>query len=351
LGLSPITGDQLAKLMRKKKEKHKVSGRSNYVPQFPGEPLFYTPQDYLMQVVGRTLSGGGFMGSAIMGLKKLELRCGVETWRSLRLQYRDIFSPVQSGLSRTELNYRLNQFIRNLRRELQCLSGHEFYDRGKLELLMSQLRTVLSEMFGEVEEVVDRPVPQLLTDESLHQAMTAVYSSIDRTTDLLASDWLRSSAVSLSLLVTKLAGFTLVTWGRNIGQWPQDVQFANVSTAIRLGVLGRALLYALFTVEDFRTLLTYSPPTCDSSSLYSVLHSYSDLLYPGSSTREEEGLRDRLRMSRFFYEAKESVSCLTSTPSQFLDLEILESPDQGRILSDRMEDLLSIIRLRLEAAS
>lgn len=36
-------------------------------------------------------------------------------------------------------------------------------------------------------------------------------------------------------------------------QLTHQVDFSSVSTAYRLGILGRSLLYALFTVDDFRS--------------------------------------------------------------------------------------------------
>merc|ERR1719391_203175 len=39
----------------------KASEGRSIVPQFPGEPLFYTPPTYWLQVLGRALVAGGFM--------------------------------------------------------------------------------------------------------------------------------------------------------------------------------------------------------------------------------------------------------------------------------------------------
>ena len=43
------------------------------------------------------------------------------------------------------------------------------------------------------------------------------------TTPLQASDWLRSSALTMSILLAKLTGFSLVTLGRNLADWPAEV--------------------------------------------------------------------------------------------------------------------------------
>ena len=33
------------------------------------------------QVLGRALTAGGFMGPTVLGLQRLELTCGLNTWR------------------------------------------------------------------------------------------------------------------------------------------------------------------------------------------------------------------------------------------------------------------------------
>ena len=61
--------------------------------------------------------------------------------------------------------------------------------------------------------------------------------------------------MTTTLLLSKALGFGLITWGRNIGDWPEDVPLSEVSTGYRVGILGRALLYSLFVLDDFRYVL------------------------------------------------------------------------------------------------
>ena len=82
--------------------------------------------------------------------------------------------------------------------------------------------------------------------------INSIYESIERVTTSLSSDWLTSSSVTTTLLLSKLTGFTLITWGRNMGDWPQDVPLTDVQTGYKVGILGRALLYTLFVMDDFR---------------------------------------------------------------------------------------------------
>ena len=81
------------------------TGRSQFVPQILGEPLFYTPASYWLQVitftsclgtpcecytpqvVGRSLTGAGFLGVTVVGLKTLELRCSVSNWSVILVGY------------------------------------------------------------------------------------------------------------------------------------------------------------------------------------------------------------------------------------------------------------------------
>ena len=62
------------------------------------------------QVLGRSLVAGGFMGPTILGLQRLDLTCGLTTWRSLRNQYQQLFAPA--GFPKIELEFRINQFAR-----------------------------------------------------------------------------------------------------------------------------------------------------------------------------------------------------------------------------------------------
>ena len=86
----------------------------------------------------------------------------------------------------------------------------------------------------------------------LENSMQDIYRSIQTVTTSIKADWLTSSSVTTTILLSKLTGFSLITWGRNIGDWPTDVPLADVTTGYKLGILGRALLYTLFVLDDFR---------------------------------------------------------------------------------------------------
>ena len=92
----------------------------------------------------------------------------------------------------------------------------------------------------------------MIRDDLMENTILSIYDSIESVNTSLSSDWLTSSSVTTTLLLSKLAGFTLITWGRNLGDWPQDVPLSKVTTGYRAGIMGRALLYSLFVLDDFR---------------------------------------------------------------------------------------------------
>ena len=135
-----------------------------------------------------------------------------------------------------------------------------------------------------------------------------------------------------------MCGFALIALGRNMNDFPTDAvweagesQSANgtnlqtfdtgifsfgfmshniwTNTAHRLNLIGRTSLVAIFTVDDFRKLLTYEPPECDFNTLDAVLASHSSLISNPQGGEEEE-----LELEELRFESKEAVSCLTSTP-------------------------------------
>ena len=48
-------------------------------------------------------------------------------------------------------------------------------------------------------------------------------------------------------------------------------------------------------------------------------------------------------MVRFTREIKKSVSCLTSVPTQFYDLDIIGSRKAVKLLHDRIDDLIQTV--------
>jgi len=304
------------------------TGRSQYVPQILGEPLFYVPSSYWLQVIGRSLTGAGFLGGTVVGLRKLDLDCGLDTWQSLLQEFTTLHSSDTTG-------FRLGQFLRRAKTELSCLQG-----TGYLNVLLDELGYVLSSQ----QERQDR---QDSTDQILEEAIFAAYDSIERVKTARAADWLTSSSVTTTLLGSKLLGFGLITWGRNIGDWPNDVPFSDVSTGYRMGIMGRALLYVLFVIEDFRKLADYSAPTCGSDDLYAVLSKYSSLIYGDPS--QFSSLQRSIELRRFTFDLESSVSCLTSRPAEFLSLDSLKSDREAQKLSNDLRDIIDVVNLRSAA--
>merc|ERR1712218_139413 len=156
------------------------TGRSQYVPQILGEPLYYVPASYWLQVIGRSLTGAGFLGGTVVGLKRLDLSCGLNDWSSALGDYKRQYYPyTNSPLSKAELMFRLDQFLRIARTELSCLEG-----TGYLYLLLDQLKIVLAEK-------IERSTAgrQGISDQVLEDVILATYDSVERVTDLLSSDW------------------------------------------------------------------------------------------------------------------------------------------------------------------
>ena len=346
------------------------SGRANFVPQIPGEPLFNVPSWYLLQVIGRSLQQAGFAGPTVIGLQTLDVSCGQTTLNEVLDEYSFLLSPASSGISKGLLQFYLNKFSRELKRKLGCLTGSESLGPKRLVFLQGQLKRVLGKRIG--REAVEG-ASQL--GGEIEAARQEVSRLMTETRSQLASDWLNSSAVTLSILLFKLAGFTLIALGRNINDFPTDAvweagesQSANgtnlqtfdtgifsfgfmshniwTNTAHRLNLIGRTSLVAIFTVDDFRKLLTYEPPECDFNTLDAVLASHSSLISNPQGGEEEE-----LELEELRFESKEAVSCLTSTPKQFnAGLATLKAGGMGKELADRLDDLLDLIQLQLNEA-
>ena len=343
------------------------TGRANFVPQFPGEPLFNVPAWYLLQVIGRTLQQAGFAGPTVLGLQSLDVSCGRATLIEVVEEYSFLFSPASSGIPKGLLQFYLNKFSRELSRKLGCLTGSENLGPKRRIFLQGQLKRVLGKRIG--REAVEG-ASQL--GGEIEAARQEVSRLMTETSSQLAADWLNSSAVTLALLLLKLAGFTLIALGRNINDFPTDAvweagesqstngtnlqtfdtgifNFGFMShnrwrnTAHRLNLIGRTSLVAIFTVDDFRKLLTYEPPECDFNTLDAVLTSHSSLINAPQGGEEEE-----LEMEELRFEAKEAVSCLTSTPKQFIGgLATLKAGGKGKELEDRLDDLLDLVQLQL----
>ena len=96
-----------------------------------------------------------------------------------------------------------------------------------------------------------------------------------------------------------------------------------------------------FIIFIFRKLEGYSAPRCGSDDIFQVLSKYSKLLY--ADQRSLSASQGRLEIKKFAFELESSVSCLTSTPSQFLALDSLEAEQEALKLKDNLQDIINIV--------
>ena len=126
---------------------------------------------------------------------------------------------------------------------MSCLDGTQ-----RLHLLLEEFGIIVEDLIDQSQNQKDEKISDAAVDDAINQ----IYQSIDTVTKALALDWLTSSSVTTTLLLSKLTGFGLITWGRNLGDWPKDVPLTDVQTGYKIGIMGRALLYSLFVLDDFR---------------------------------------------------------------------------------------------------
>ena len=79
--------------------------------------------------------------------------------------------------------------------------------------------------------------------------------------------------------------------------------------------------------------------------MFQVLSKYNNLLY--ADQRSFSAVQRRLEIKKFSFDLQSSVSCLTSTPGEFLALDALEAAQEAQILKDKLEDLIDIVKLRI----
>ena len=90
-------------------------------------------------------------------------------------------------------------------------------------------------------------------DNDLVEAMVAARRAVDTAKEARRRDWGTVVLLRLSLLLFKMAGFTLTTWGRNIHDYPGEADLlTDISTSHYVGLSGRAMFNALFVIDDFR---------------------------------------------------------------------------------------------------
>ena len=202
-----------------------------------------------------------------------------------------------------------------------------------------------------------------MRNNEVNEAILESYEAVELVKLQREKDWKTILNLRLVILLSKFVGFGLITWGRNINDWPTDVDILNVvPTNYYLGITGRALQYSLFLVDDFREgsdliclksdqhnvahcrgVLEYEEPSCGSDDLYRVLlrDKFSPLLSGDPGTLTE--VQRKILLVEFRKEVKACLSCLSSVPSQFYDLDIVLTKKAVKVLNDRLEDLFETV--------
>ena len=87
----------------------------------------------------------------------------------------------------------------------------------------------------------------------MNEAILDSYEAVELVKLQRKADWRTVLNLRLVILLSKFLGFGLITWGRNINDWPAEVDLlTDVPTNYYLGITGRALQYSLFLMDDFR---------------------------------------------------------------------------------------------------
>ena len=90
-------------------------------------------------------------------------------------------------------------------------------------------------------------------DDDINKAVLHAYDAIETVRVERRRDWNTVLMLRWVTLISKLSGHTLLVLGRNIGEWPADVDLLNdVSVSYYAGLLGRAVYNVLFVLSDFR---------------------------------------------------------------------------------------------------
>ena len=92
-----------------------------------------------------------------------------------------------------------------------------------------------------------------MRNNEVDEAILDSYEAVEFVKLQRKTDWKTILNLRLVILLSKLVGFGLITWGRNLNDWPTEVDLlSDVPTNYYLGITGRALQYGLFLVDDFR---------------------------------------------------------------------------------------------------
>ena len=92
-----------------------------------------------------------------------------------------------------------------------------------------------------------------MRSNEVDEAIRDSYDAVEFVKLQRQKDWKTILRLRLVILLSKLVGYGLLTWGRNIDDWPTDVDLlTDVPTNYYMGITGRALQNSLFVLEDFR---------------------------------------------------------------------------------------------------
>jgi len=305
-----------------------------YVPTVGfDEPFFTVPGSYLIQVIGRALTGAAFASSEVLNLKYPTISCDTDTWRRLYQEYFNTHHPASSGsiLQPSALKYRLSKFLRSAKTELSCLE-----DDLELDTLLDTFKVIVSDDISRNAGSIN------VISDDINEAVAESYTAIDNVLTQRKKDWNLIIQLRLSILLAKLIGFGFQTWGRNKADWPTDVDLlTGVPTPYYMGILGRSLIYSLFSVDDFRAFEEYKKPECGSQDLFNVLRKPE---FISLMNGELSGMNRELATVNFKKELKSSVSCLTSVPDQFYDLDIIGTNKAVKVLDDKIQDIIDIVQ-------
>ena len=176
----------------------------------------------------------------------------------------------------------------------------------------------------------------------MKEAILNSYEAVEFVKLEMEKDWKTTLRLRLVILMLKVVGLGLQTWGQNINNWSSENILTGVSSKPDPGLAGLGVILSLFVLEDVRSL-EYSPPHCGSEDLYLVLRRPEFSLILSGDSHLLDRMERRLTILRLSREMKKSLSCLTSLPDQFRDLDITDTKKAVKLLDDRIEDILDIL--------
>ena len=91
-----------------------------------------------------------------------------------------------------------------------------------------------------------------MRNSEVHEAILDSYAAAESVRLAREKDWRTTLSIRMVVVLCKMTGMALQTWGRNIEDWPSDIGLLMVPTNYYVGITGRSLIYALFLIDDFR---------------------------------------------------------------------------------------------------